>query len=145
MNKTIISMLTVLCVFILAPAGYPDVGDLVTEGKELMKYSQQLIDKGEMLKAYKDQDKSWLVDQGNQLLKEGMGIIEKGQVMYTEDGRSNTQEVGGAFRSAGNLLLKMGGKKEPLTEKDKEKIVKHGETMTRLGKLKLEQGKMMAP
>jgi hypothetical protein len=111
----------------------------------LIEKSQLLIKKGEMLKAYKNQDKAWMVDQGHQLLKEGMDIIEKGEMMYTGAGRSNTQEVGEAFRSAGNLLLKMGRKKDPLTDKDKEKIVKHGETMMGLGKLKLEQGKIMAP
>jgi hypothetical protein len=145
MKKTIIAMLTVLCVFLVAPSGYADIGDRMEEGNVLIEKSQLLIKKGEMLKAYKDQDKAWMVDQGNQLLKEGMDIIEKGEMMSTGEGRSNTQEVGGAFRSAGNLLLKMGKKKEPLTEKDKEKIVKHGETMIGRGKLMLQKGKMMAP
>lgn len=145
MKKMMISILAVLCVILVAPAGYADIGDQVDEGNVLIAKSQLLIKKGEMLKAYKDQDKAWMVDQGHQLLKEGMDIIEKGEMMYTGAGRSNTQEVGGAFRSAGNFLLKMGRKKDALTEKDKEKIVKHGETMIGLGKLKLEQGKMMAP
>ena len=145
MKKTIVSMLTVLALLLVVPAGYAEVGDLVDEGNVLIEKSQLLIQKGEMLKAFKDQDKAWMVDQGHQLLKEGMDIIEKGEMMYTGEGRSNTQEVGGAFRSAGNLLLKMGRKKDPLTEKDKEKIVKEGDTMMGLGKLKLEQGKMMAP
>ena len=139
------TIITIISLFLVIPTGYSDVGDLTSEGKELIKYSQQLIDKGQMLHSYKDQDKAWLVDQGHQLLKEGMDMIEKGEMMYTEKGRSNTQEVGGAFRSAGNMLLKMGRKKDPLTEKDKEKIVKEGKTMMELGKLKLEQGKMMAP
>ena len=145
MKKIIVSILTVLCVVLVAPAGYPDMGDLITEGKELMQFSQQLMDKGQMLQAYKDQDKVWMVDQGHQLLKAGVDMIEKGEMMYTGEGRSNTQEVGGAMRAAGNLLLKMGGKKDPLTQKDKEKIVKEGKAMMGLGKLKLEQGKMMAP
>ena len=145
MKKLMIPILAVLCVVFVAPAGYADIGDQVVEGKVLIQKSQLLIQKGEMLKAFKDQDKAWMVDQGHQLLKEGMDIIEKGEMMYTGEGRSNTQEVGGAFRSAGNLLLKMGRKKDPLTEKDKEKIVKEGDTMMGLGKLKLEQGKMMAP
>ena len=145
MQKTIISMLTVLFVLLVVPAGYTDVGDLVDEGNVLIEKSQLLIKKGEMMKAFKDQDKVWMVDQGHQLLKEGMDIIEKGEMMYTGKGRSNTQEVGGAFRSAGNLLLKMGRKKDPLTEKDKEKIVKEGKTMMGIGKLMLEKGKMMAP
>ena len=145
MRKTMIAMLTVLCIVLVAPAGYSDIGDLITEGKALMQYSQQLMDKGQMLNAYKDQDKAWMVDQGHQMLKAGMDMIENGEMMYTGEGRSNTQEVGGAMRSAGNLLLKMGRKQDPLTEKDKEKIVKEGKTMMGLGKLKLEQGKMMAP
>ena len=145
MKKIIVSMLTVLCVFLVAPAGYSDVGDLITEGKELMQFSQQLMDKGQMLQAYKDQDKAWMVDQGHQMLKAGMDMIEKVVGMFSSLGRTHTQEVGGAMRAAGNLLLKMGRKKDPLTDKDKEKIVKHGETMIGLGKLKLEQGKMMAP
>ena len=145
MKKTMILMLAVLCVVFVVPAGYTDIGDQVEEGNVLIQKSQLLIQKGEMLKAFKDQDKAWMVDQGHQLLKEGMDIIEKGEMMYTGDGRSNTQEVGGAFRSAGNLLLKMGRKKDPLTDKDKEKIVKEGDTMMGLGKLKLEQGKIMAP
>jgi hypothetical protein len=145
MKKAFSAILTILCVFLLTPAGSTDVGDLVAEGKELMKYSQQLIDKGEMLKAYKDQDKTWLVDQGNQIVKEGTGIMEKGEMMSSGPGRSNTQEVGEEMRKAGNLLLEMGKKKDPLTEKDKEKIVKKGETMIGLGKLKLEEAKTMAP
>ena len=145
MKKTIIPMLTVLCILLVVPAVYPDAGDLITEGKELMQYSQQLMDKGQMMQAYKDQDKAWMVDQGHQMLKAGMDMIEKGEMMYTGEGRSNTQEVGGAMRAAGNLLLKMGRSKDPLTEKSKEKIVKEGKTMMGLGKLKLEQGKMMAP
>ena len=145
MRKTIVSMLAVLCIVLVAPAGYSDMGDLITEGKELMQFSQQLMDKGQMLQAYKDQDKAWMVDQGHQMLKAGMDMIEKGEMMYTGEGRSNTQEVGGAMRAAGNLLLKMGRKKDALTAKDKEKIVKEGKTMMGLGKLKYEQGKMMAP
>ncbi len=105
MKKTIIALLTVICIFLYVPVGYTDVGDLVTEGKELIKYSQQLIDKGEMLKAYKD--------QGNQMVKEGTDIIGKGEMMRTEQGRSGTQEVGGAMRAAGNLLLEMGKRRIP--------------------------------
>src|SRR5210317_312555 len=113
MKKPIIAILISLCVFLLSPAGYTDVGDLLTEGKELIKYSQHLIDKGEMLQAYKDQDKAWLVDQGHQLLKEGMDIMEKGEMMYTGEGKANMQEVGETMRGGGNLLLKMGRKKDP--------------------------------
>ena len=145
MKKPIIAILTSLCVFLLSPASYTDVGDLLTEGKELIKYSQRLIDKGQIMQAYKDQDKAWLVDQGHQLLKEGMDIMEKGEMMYTGEGKANMQEVGETMRGGGNLLLKMGRKKDPLTEKDKEKIVKKGKTMTEKGKLMLGKGKMMAP
>ena len=145
MRKTIFSMLTVLCILLAVPAAYADMGDLVDEGNVLIEKSKLLIQKGEMLKAYKDQNKAWMVDQGHQLLKEGMDIIEKGEMMYTGAGRSNTQEVGEALRNGGNLLLKMGRKKDPLTDKDKEKIVKEGNTMTGLGKLMLENGKLMAP
>jgi hypothetical protein len=98
-----------------------------------------------MMQAYKDQDKTWLVDQGHQMLKEGMDIIEKGEMMYTDEGRTNMQEVGETMRVGGNLLLKMGRKKEPLTEKDKKKIVKQGSTMAEIGRLMLNKGKMMAP
>ena len=38
----------------------------------------------------------------------------------------------------------MGRKKDALTEKDKEKKIKHGEIMMGLGKLMWEKGKMMA-
>ena len=145
MRKTMISMLAVLCIVLVAPAGYSDIGDLITEGKELMQFSQQLMDKGQMLQAYKDQDKVWMVDQGHQLLKAGVDMIEKGEMMYTGEGRSNTQEVGETLRGGGNMLLKMGRKKDPLTEKDKEKIVKRGETMIGRGNLMLQKGKMMAP
>ena len=146
MKKMIIpTVLTILSLFLIAPAVYADMGDSVKEGKTLVANSQLLIEKGQMMQAYKDQDKAWMVDQGHQMLKAGMDMIEKGEMMYTGEGRSNTQEVGGAMRAAGNLLLKMGRKKDALTEKDKEKIVKEGKTMMWLGKLKFEQGKMMAP
>jgi hypothetical protein len=144
MKKIIIStVLTILSLCLIAPAVYSDAGDLMEEGKVLIQNSQLLIKKGEMMKAFKDQDKVWMVDQGHQMLKEGMDIIEKGEMMYTGEGKSNTQEVGGALRGAGNLLLKMGRKKDALTAKDKEKIVKRGETMIGLGKLKLETGNTM--
>jgi len=145
MKKTIISMLTVFCVLLVAAAAYALSGDQIVEGKVLIQKSQLLIEKGEMMKAFTDQDKVWMVDQGHQMLKEGMDIIEKGEMMYTEEGKSNTQQVGAALRSGGNLLLKMGRKKDPLTDKDKEKIVKEGSTMTEIGKLMLEKGKVMAP
>jgi len=145
MKKLMIPILAVLCVVFVAPAGYADIGDQVVEGKVLIQKSQLLIEKGEMMKAFKDQDKAWMVDQGHQLLKEGMDIIEKGEMMYTDKGRSYTQQVGEALRSGGNLLLKMGRKKDPLTDKDKEKIVKEGNSMTEIGKLMLENGKLMAP
>jgi hypothetical protein len=145
MKKTIIPMLTVLSLFLVAPAAYPDAGDLLTEGKELIKYSQQLIDKGQMIKAYKGQDKAWMVDQGHLMIRKGENIISDGEMMYTGEGRSNTQEVGQTMMGGGNLLLKMGRKKDALTEKDKKKIVKEGETLMGLGKLKLEIGKTMAP
>ena len=67
-----------------------------------------------MMKAYKDQDKAWMVDQGHQLLKEGMDIIEKGEMMYTGEGRSNTQEVGGAMRSGWQPALENGQKERSL-------------------------------
>jgi hypothetical protein len=145
MKRTIIPMLTILFLLFVTPAGYSDVGDLIDEGNVLIQKSQLLIEKGEMMKAFKDQDKVWMVDQGHQMLKAGINIIENGEMMYTGEGRSNMQEVGGAMRSGGNLLLKMGRKKDPLTEKDKEKIVKEGKTMMGIGKLMLEKGKMMAP
>ena len=145
MKKTIISMVTVLCIVFVATPGYTEVGDLVDEGNVLIEKSQLLIKKGEMMKAFKDQDKVWMVDQGHQMLKAGINIIENGEMMYTGEGRSNMQEVGGALRGAGSHLLKMGRKKDPLTEKDKEKIVKEGKTMMGIGKLMLEKGKMMAP
>jgi hypothetical protein len=66
-------------------------------------------------------------------------------MMNTTEGRADMQEVGQRMIAAGNFLLKMGRKKDALTVKDKEKIVKHGKTMMGLGKLMLEKGKMMAP
>jgi hypothetical protein len=145
MKRTITAMLTILCVFLIAPAGYSDMGDLITEGKELIRYSQQLIDKGQMMKAYKDQDKAWMVDQGHLMIRKGENIISDGEMMDTDEGKSNTQEVGQRMMGGGNLLLKMGRKKEALTEKDTKKIVKEGEAMMGLGKLMLEKGKLMAP
>ena len=140
-----LTIATAVSIFLIVPASYADLSDQMQEGKELVKSSQQLMDKGEMLMAYKDQDKVWLVDQGHQMLKEGMDMIEKGEMMYTDQGRSYVQEIGAEMRTAGNLLLKMGRKKDPLTPKDKEEIVKKGKAMTDLGKLKLDQGKLMAP
>lgn len=137
--KKIVSLLTVFCIFLHVPAGYSDIGDLVNEGKELIKYSQQLIDKGQMMQAFKDQDKVWLVDQGHQMLKKGMDIIETGEMMYTDQGKSNTQQVGEALRNGGNLLLKMHRMKKPLTEKDKEKIVKQGSAMAEVGEPVLDK------
>ena len=146
MKKMIIStVLTVLSLFLIAPAVYADMGDSVKEGKTLVANSQLLIEKGKMMKAFKDQDKTWLVDQGHIMIRKGENIISDGEMMQTTKGRSGTQEVGQRMMAAGNLLLKMGKKKDALTEKDKEKIVKEGKTMTGLGKLMLEKGKLMAP
>ena len=145
MKKTIIPLVTIIILFLVVFAVCADMGDAVNEGKVLIEKSQLLIKKGEMMKAFKDQDKVWLVDQGHIMIRKGENIISDGEMMHTTKGRSNTQEVGQRMMAAGNLLLKMGKKKDALTEKDKEKIVKEGKNMIGLGKLMLEKGKLMAP
>jgi len=145
MKTMVITLVTILSLFLIAPAGYSYVGDALEEGKVLLEKSQLLIKKGEMMKAFKDQDKVWMVDQGHLMVKEGVNIMESGQMMNTDEGIASMQEVAQTMMAGGNLLLKMGRKKDALTEKDKGKIVNEGKTMMGMGKLMLEKGKMMAP
>ena len=52
-------------------------------------------------------------------------------------------EVGQNMMHGGNMLLKKGKQQGELTAKDKTKINKLGKNMIGLGKLMLENGKMM--
>ena len=52
-------------------------------------------------------------------------------------------EVGQMMVHGGNLLIKKGKQQDELTDKDKTKIKKFGNTMTGLGNLMLEKCKIM--
>jgi hypothetical protein len=141
-NNTILAITLVLMYFFVTTA-LADVIDLNKEGKKLVEASQLLIADGQMLQNCTGQDRVKMVDEGHMMIKKGNDIISDGAMMHSAPGRSNMLEVGQTIIHGGNMLLKKGKQQGELTEKDKAKIKKLGNTMTGLGKMMLEKGKLM--
>jgi hypothetical protein len=142
-NNTILAGTLVLMCFFVTTA-LADVIDLNKEGKKLVEASQLLIADGQVLQNCTGQDRVKMVDKGHMMIQKGRDIISDGAMMYTSEGRENMLEVGQMMVHGGNMLLKKGKQQGELTAKEKTKIKKLGNTMTGLGKLMLEKGKLMS-
>jgi hypothetical protein len=140
-NIILAGTLVLMCFFVTTALA--DVSDLYKEGKKLVEASQLLIADGQVLQNCTGQDRLKMVDEGHMMIQKGRDIISDGAMMHSAPGRSNMLEVGQTIIHGGNMLLKKGKQPGELTEKDKTKIKKLGNTMTDLGKMMLQKGKLM--
>ena len=144
MKKNVIVLtVTVLSLLLLSSAVYADAGDRRRDGEVQMKEAPMLIEKGKMMQESKFDDKAVMVQEGNVMISEGHRMVNIGMGMKSSKGHFNLQEMGMMLSNAGKLLVEKGQQKEPLTEKDKQVLKKKGENLEGLGKLRLEEGKVM--
>lgn len=143
-KNLIVLVVSVLSLLLLSSVGYADPSFEFDDGKVQMKEAQVMIEKGKMMQASTFDDKATMVEQGKKMGKEGMEMTETGMQMRSDKGKANLQEMGMKVRHCGNLLTKKGEQKEPLTDKDKQKLKKEGEHLEALGKRMLEGGKLMS-
>ena len=145
MRKNVIVLAAaVLSFMLLSPAGFADVSDSYDDGKVQMEKAQMMIEKGKMMQESKFDDKAAMVDQGKKMSEEGMKMTETGMQMRSGKGKANLQEMGMKMRHCGSLLKEKGEQKEPLTDKDKQKLKKEGEHLESIGKRMLQGGKLMS-
>ena len=138
MRKNVIVLTAAaLSLMLLSPAVYADPSFEFDDGKVQME-------KGKMMQESTFDDKVAMVEQGKMMGKEGMEMTETGMQMRSGKGKANLQEKGMKMNHCGNLLKKKGEQKEPLTDKDKQKLKKEGEHLEALGKRMLEGGKLMS-
>jgi hypothetical protein len=144
-KTTIYTVATSLFLFLIVSAAHAQVAfDRVREGMQIVEKSRFLMAEGKMLKEVKAPDRAWLVDEGHLLIKQGTDATESGEMMVTDEGRPNMEQIGEKLRGSGSLLLKMGRQKGEVTQKEKEALIKEGDTMIGIGKLMLEKGKFMS-
>ena len=145
MRKNVIVLtVSVLSLLLLTSAGYADPSAEFDDGKVQMEKAQLMIEKGEMMQASKFDDKAAMLDEGKKMAEEGMKMTETGMQMQSDKGKANLQEMGLKMRHCGDLLKKKGEQKEPLTDKDIQKLRKEGEHLASVGKRMLEGGKLMS-
>jgi hypothetical protein len=117
--------------------------DLPEEGRQVIAAAKFMLAQSQKITAAKDADRAWMVDDGHLLIKHGYDYMETGEMMYTDQGRSNMQEMGRDLLQAGQSLLKMGRQKGPLTQKEKDELKKQSDFLNGIGKLKLDIGQLM--
>ena len=143
-KNVIILAVSVLSLLLFASAGYADPSAEFDDGKVQMEKAQMMIEKGKMMQESKFDDKAAMVDQGKKMSEEGMKMTETGMQMRSGKGKANLQEMGMKMRHCGSLLKEKGEQKEPLTDKDKQKLKKEGEHLESIGKRMLQGGKLMS-
>jgi hypothetical protein len=84
-----------------------------------------------------------LVDMGHQLIKNGFSDIQNGEFCFSDDGKTNLQQIGEKAMQAGQALLKIGRGQGALTQKEKDEVAKQAKTLQEFGKLMLANGQMM--
>ena len=145
MRKNVIVLAaTALSLMLLSPAVYADPSAEFDDGKVQMEKAQMMMEKGKMMQESTFDDKAAMVEQGKMMGKEGMEMTETGMQMRSGKGKANLQEMGMKMRHCGSLLKEKGEQKEPLTDKDKQKLKKEGEHLEAIGKRMLEGGKLMS-
>jgi len=130
---------TVLSLLLLSSVGYTDISDTSDDGK-----AQVMIEKGKMMQASKFDDKAAMVAEGKKMVDESTKWTETGMQMNSTKGKANLQSMGMKMRHCGDLLVKKGEQKEPLTDKDKQDLSKEGEHLVSFGERMLEGGKLMS-
>jgi hypothetical protein len=144
MKKNIIftAALSLMLIFI-ASSAKGDLVDLPRDGNKVVEKSSVTIDAGQKLKDVKNPDRAWLTEQGQFILKIGRDAMDSSSMMRTIEGRKNMRGLGQKLLQAGNLLFNMGKQKGELTQEEKEKIVKQGDTLKSYGALMLKKGQVM--
>jgi hypothetical protein len=133
--------LFLFCVVTAAGAqGYMDRSE---DGKQVVAAAKFMQSQAQKLSSAKDIDRAWLTDNGHVMIKHGYDYMESGEMMFSGEGRSNMQEIGQQMLQTGQLLLKMGRQKGPLTQKEQDEIKKQIEYLNGKGKLMLDKGQMM--
>ena len=132
-----------LSVLLFSSVGHSDISAGFGEGKEMQEKGALMMEKGKMMQQLKLDDKVAMVDEGHKMIKEGTKILHDGMMAESTRAHSGLQEMGQMMMNSGRILLKKGKQKEPLTEKDKKEIQKHGENMISLGQQMIEKGKRM--
>jgi hypothetical protein len=144
MKKSIICTATInfLLMFIISFA-YGDLTDLPREGKKVVEKSTFTLDQAQKLIEAKSPDRAWLSDEGQLMIKQGKEALDSGKMMYTNEGKRNMGNIGQKLLETGNILLKMGQQKGPVTPQEKEKILKQGDMLQSFGKMMLKKGQIM--
>jgi len=144
MKKNILCTATMnlILIFIISFA-YGDLTDRPREGKQVVEKSKFIIDQAQKLIEAKSPDRAWLADEGQLMIKQGKDALNTGKMMNTTDGKRNMGNIGQKLLQTGNLLLKMGQQKGPVTPEEKEKILKQGDMLESFGKMMLKKGQVM--
>jgi len=115
----------------------------IEEGRQLMEFSQYVIDQAQIMEKCTCTDKAALLKQGGELVQKGNDVLVQSMMMQTKLGRSASGQLGKKLMAAGNLLLEKGKQAGPLTDKDKGEVNTFGKDMVAFGSLKLQQAKVM--
>jgi hypothetical protein len=144
MKKKIVctATMSLLLMFIISFA-YGDLTDRPREGKKVVEKSTFTIDQAQKLIEAKSPDRAWLADEGQLMIKQGTEALNAGKMMKTNDGKRNMGNIGQKLLQTGNLLLKMGQQKGPVTPQEKEQLLKQGEMLQSFGKMMLKKGQVM--
>ena len=113
--------------FVISTA-YGGVADRPREGKQIVEKSRFMIDEGQKMKDVQNSERAERTEQGRLMIKQGREAMNSGKMLNTVDGRKNMQRIGQKLRQSGNLLVDMGKQSGPLTQKEKEKIIKQGDS-----------------
>ena len=144
MKKNIIYSAAAGCVILLIiSAAYGGWADRPQEGKQIVEKSRFMIDEGQKMKAVQNPERARLTEQGQLMMKQGMDAMNSAKMLNTVDGRKNMQRIGQMLLKNGGLLVDMGKQIGPLTQKEKEKIIKQGDSLMGFGKLMLNKGQIM--
>jgi len=144
MKKNIICSAAAVCVLLLIiSSAYGGWADRPQEGKQIVEKSRFMIDEGQKMKAVQNPERAKLTKQGRLMIKQGMEAMNNGKMLNTVDGRKNMQRIGQKLLQSGNLLVDMGKQSGALTQKEKEKIIKQGDSLMGFGKLMLNKGQIM--
>ena len=131
-------------VFLFCIIGYASAQTYrIEEGRQLMEFSQYVIDQGQIMETCACTDTAALLTQGGELVQKGNDVLAQSMIMKTKQGRFASGQLGKKIIAAGNLLIKKGKQTEPLTDKDKEEVNMFGKDMAAFGNLKLQQAKVM--
>ena len=144
MKKNIICSAAAGCVLLLVmTVAYGGWADRPQEGKQVADISRFMINEGQKMKDIQNPERARLTEQGQLMTKQGMEALNSGKMMNTVDGRKNMQRIGQMLLKNGGLLVDMGKQSGPLTQKEKEKIIKQGDSLMGFGKLMLNKGQIM--